>query len=131
MAILPNLYQLLVADSAVSAILGTAPMRFYRHGFAPQNVGAPYGTQRVIDATPENTMSETPYVDRCRVQVSLWSANNGADIETLWTLAAAVRNAIESRWHITDIRDMGRDPETNRVRIDLDVTIFNHRARED
>jgi hypothetical protein len=124
----PNLFALLRADSAVTAILGTAPMRFYRHGEAPQNVAAPYVTQRVIDGVPENHLDGLPPVDRCLIQVSLWSPNTGSDLTAFEVLCNAVRDCIEARWHITDAREMGRDPVTSRYRVDLDVTVFDHRA---
>lgn len=125
---LPNLYALLAADPAVTALLGTAPMRVYRHGTAPQKVSAPYVTQLMISGIPALALDDLPPVDTCRMQVSCWSDNDGAGATGINTLATAVRAAIESRWHITDIRDMGRDPETMRYRVDFDVTVFDHRA---
>lgn len=125
---LPSLYALLRADSAVTAILGSAPMRVYRHGAAPQGVTDPYVTQLVITAIPTLQLDDTPPADVCRIQVSCWSKNDGSGPTGINTLASAVRNAIEARWHITDIRDMGQDPDTMRHRVDLDVTVFDHRA---
>lgn len=123
---LPNLFSLLSASTAVKAIIGSNPVRVYRHGSAPQGVVAPYVTQIGVGQTPENDLSGTPPVDASRVQVSCWSDNTGTGSLGVETLASAVRRAIEPRWHILDVRDMGRDPETQRYRIDLDVRVFVH-----
>ena len=123
---LPNLFALLAASPAVTAIIGSNPARVYRHGAAPQGVVAPYVTQIGVGQTPENDLSGTPPVDSSRVQVSCWSDNTGTGSLGVETLASAVRRAIEPRWHILDVRDMGRDPETQRYRIDLDVQVFVH-----
>lgn len=124
---LPNLFGLLKNDSAVTAIIGSNPVRFYRHGSAPQGVIAPYVTQIAVDIVPENNLSDLPPADSCRVQVSCWSDNAGTGSAGVETLAQAVRDAIEPHHHITDIRDGGRDPETQRYRIDLDVTVWLNR----
>ena len=124
---LPNLYTLLRDASAVTAIIGSPP-RFYPHGSAPQNVAAPYVTQRVIDAVPDLVLDDRPPVDACRIQVSCWSDNAGTGSAGIMALAEAVRDAIEPTHHIVDIRDMGRDFETQRYRIDFDVSVWNASA---
>lgn len=124
---LPNLFPLIRDDNAITAIIGTNPVRFFRHGQAPQGVVAPYITHQAIDVVPENNLDSTPPVDSCRVQVSCWSDNAGAGSRGVETLAGLVRDAIEPYHHILDIRDMGQDPETQRYRIDLDVSVWNAR----
>lgn len=125
---LPNLFPLLHASSAVTALIGSAPMRFYRHGSAPQGVVAPYVTHRMITGNPANDMSDTPRADSCLVQVSCWSDNTGSGSSGIEVLATAVRNAIQERWDIEDFRDLVKDAETGRYRIDLDVRVFVHRS---
>jgi hypothetical protein len=127
---LPNLFPLLRDAAAVTAIIGTNPVRFYRHGFAPQGVVAPYVTHRSISLAPLNALSGLPLADAGRQQISCWSDNEGTGSTGVERLARAVRDAIEPRWDVLDIRDMGRDPETGRFRIDLDVQVFNHRPDE-
>ena len=123
---LPRIFDLLRADSVVTALLGTSPMRCYRHGAAPQNVAAPYVTEFVVTALPANQLSGLPPVDTCRLQVSCWSVNAGTGATGINAIASAVRVAIEARWHIDDVRDMGQDAETMRFRVDFDVTVFDH-----
>lgn len=128
MSILPSLASIVAGSAAVKAIIGTSPVRFYPLGAAPENVQAPYVTQRAIDVVPENTLSELPKVDSSRVQLSCWSDNTGTGPTSVQTLALALRDAIEPFHHILDIRDGGRDFETQRWRIDLDVAVWHQRA---
>lgn len=125
--LLPNLYPLVAAAPAITALIGSPP-RFYKHGKAPQGVVAPYATQRAATVTPENDLSDTPRVDGTRVQVSIWSVNSGAGAAGIETLAKAFRDALEPKYDVLDIRDMGQDAETSRYRIDIDVWVWNHRT---
>lgn len=124
---LANLFPLLRDASAVTAIIGTNPVRFYRHGSAPQGVIGPYVTHQVVDQPPENDLSGLPPADVARVQVSCWSENLGTGSKGIETLARAVRDAIEPKHYILDVRDMGQDIDTKRYRIDLDVQVWVHR----
>lgn len=126
--ILPSLASIVAASAAVKAIIGTSPVRFYPLGAAPQGVAAPYVTQQVIDSAPENTLSELPATDATRVQLSCWSDNTGTGVTSVQALALALRDAIEPYHHILAIRDLGRDFETQRWRIDIDVQVWNHRT---
>lgn len=131
MSVLPSLAEIIANSSAVKALIGTAPIRFYPLGAAPQGVAAPYVTHRAIDVVPQNTLSELPYTDGSRVQLSCWSDNTGTGVTGVQTLARALRDAIEPFHHVLAIRDMGRDFDTQRWRIDLDVSVWNHRETEE
>lgn len=117
---LPNLFPLVSSSVAVKALIGSSPVRFYRHGSAPQGVALPYVTHRSISGIPQNNLSGMPLADDARVQISCWS-NDPAEIEVL---ANAVRAAIEPTWHIQNFSDGGRDPETMNFRIDMDVQVW-------
>lgn len=127
--LLPTLYPIVAASSAVTNLIGSPP-RFYKHGRAPQQVVAPYATQRAVTVTPENDLTDTPRADYTRVQVSVWSVNSGTGATGVETLAKAFRDTFEPKYDVADIRDMGQDPETSRFRIDIDVIVWNHRANE-
>ena len=123
---LPNLFPLLKASAAVTAIIGSNPMRFYRHGSAPQGSTAPYVTHIAISMIPQNNLSGLPLADDSRVQISCWSNNTGTGSDGVETLYAAVREAIEPTCDILAVRDVGRDQETMRYRIDIDVQVWVH-----
>lgn len=124
---LPNLFPIFRDAPEITDIIGTSPVRFYRHGEAPQNVTAPYVTHLAVDVVPELILQGTPPIDSCRVQISCWSDNSGTGSSGIVTLATAVRDAIEQYHHVLVMRDMGRDFETQRYRIDLDVSVWLHR----
>lgn len=129
----PNFYPRFAANAGIVAILGN-PLRFYRHGSAPQatSTSAPdsriYATQISPDLAPENHLSGTPPVDRVRHTVSVWGANTGAGMEEAETLARLIRDELEPDHHVETVRDMGRDFQTQRYRFDIDVTVWNHRT---
>jgi hypothetical protein len=123
----PRIFATVVADSIVTAIIGTNPTRFYRHGSAPQNVIAPYATWFVIAGTPENNLSNTPPVDRYTIQVDAWSDNTGTGSTGVETLAEALRDCLEQIGHMTGVVVNTRDESTQRYRIGMQFDIWHDR----
>jgi hypothetical protein len=104
---LPPVYATLATDSSAADLLGD-PLRVWRHGAAPQGVSRPYVTWALVVATPENTLSETPGVDRCTVQIDCWSLQSAEVLQ----LASAVRDAVEPLAHMTGVVVDERERET-------------------
>lgn len=123
----PNLFPLLRSDSRVTDIIGSSPVRAYKHGDAPQAVAAPYVTWFVVSGTPENQLSGRPPVDAFQVQVDCWSDNTGTGVAGIETLAAAVRDAIEERWHMVSSPSFSRDPQTMRYRASMTFAVWQAR----
>lgn len=117
---LPPVFHLLTDDVAVAAIVG---MRIYRHGSAPQKVTQPYITWSAF-GTPQITLGERPRLDEYIVRVDCWS-NSDTEIEAL---GRACRDAIEGKFHVTQIDEVTRDRETMRYRLGLVYTHWMHRA---
>lgn len=109
---LPQVFPLLAGSPAVTALIGTNPVRAYRHGEAPQNVKAPYVTWSAPGGAPANAF-EGACADQFRVQVDCWS-DNDAGVEIL---AAAVRAALEPAAHLVAYLADERDTTTRRFRI--------------
>jgi hypothetical protein len=120
---LPNVFELLAGSSDVIALIGTDPVRAYRHGDAPQNVAVPYVAWSVVSGIPENQLDGTPKIDNFSVQLDCWSEGD----EEVDDLATAVRDAIEPENYLTSISPDNRDPETMRYRISLIFTFWTHR----
>ncbi|MDQ3288649.1 MAG: DUF3168 domain-containing protein [Pseudomonadota bacterium] len=123
---LPDVFSLLNV-AAVRAFVGTPP-RIYRHGQAPQDAVAPYITWFSVYGRPEITLSETPAVDNYTIQVDCWSNNTGTGSTQVNALAMAVRDTIEARFHVTAQSIDEQDFQTQRYRIGLQFTYFEHRA---
>lgn len=117
---LPSIYALLVADSAVSAAVGK---RVYRHGSAPQNVVKPYITWFVVYGMPELQISGNPDSDKDTVQVDVWS-DTDAEVESL---AYSVRSAFDNAGHAARIVQDTRDVDTRTFRISLEADVIRSR----
>lgn len=111
---LPAIFPLLSGASAVTDLIGTNPVRAYRHGRAPQTVTAPYVTWSAPGGYAENALGEA-CSDAFRVQVDCWS-DSPSEIETL---AGAVRDALEPGGHLIAYVDDSQDPTTDRYRISM------------
>lgn len=111
---LPAIFPLLSGDAAVTALVGTNPVRVYRHGAAPQNVTAAYVTWSAPGGFAENGLDGAK-ADVFRVQVDCWSPTD-AGVESL---ASAVRAAIEPAAHLVAYVANEQDTETQRYRISM------------
>lgn len=117
---LPNIYQILRTSNAVKAIVGTNPSRIYRHESAPQDGSKPYITWFIITGSPENTLSELPNIDQISVQLDCWhQTDSGVE-----SLAVAVRDAMETTSHMTNIVINEREPETKLYRIGMQFDVW-------
>lgn len=120
---LPPIFQLLKNSAEVKAIVGTNPPRIFRYNDVPQDTQRPYVSWFVIDAQPENSLSDLPTVDRMSVQVDCWHPTD-AGIERL---AQAVRDAIEPHAHMTGMPINARERETKLYRIALQFDFWHDR----
>lgn len=110
----PKILPLLKASSAVTAIIGNPP-RGYPHGEAPQDTTKPYVVWQGVALAPENTLSETPAVDRMPIQLTCWATTSAVAAE----LAKAVRDAIEPTAHMVGMPIDYRETETRLFGIGL------------
>lgn len=118
---LPPVYALLTGDPAVAALAGD---RVYAHGDAPQEVAAPYVTWQQIASVPEIDLSSVPDIDRATLQVNCLDAT-GAGCQAL---AQAVRAALETKGHVTNVPVDMRDQETRLYWIALEMDWFFNRS---
>lgn len=105
------------ASAPVKALIGASPVRCYPAGEAPQNVTLPYCTYQQIAGSPENYLNQLPDIDSGLVQIDVYAATT-ASARAVFT---ALRNAVEPVAYVTAVREDGKDPDTNRVRISIDT----------
>lgn len=117
---LPQVFQVLKASSAVTNIVGTNPPKIFKHGEAPQGTVSPYITWLLISGVPENNLSDPPPVDRQSVQID-WFHPTQAGVELL---GDAIRDAIEAVTHCTSYQFFPRDAETRNFRGSLDCDFW-------
>ncbi|WP_174990975.1 DUF3168 domain-containing protein [Pandoraea anapnoica] len=110
----PKVFKALSASAAVTDLVGTSPVRAYRHGSAPQGVASPYLTFSFPGGAPENAL-EGACADQFRAQVDCWSKDD-AEVELL---AAAVRAALEPYALCVGYVADERDAQTEKYRISM------------
>jgi hypothetical protein len=115
----PPVFQTLVNDSELSGLFEGRP-RVYRHGNAPQGAQRPYITWSATSIAPENTLSETPGIDRATVQVDVWCEQDALTVD----IAKAVRDAIEPYAHLISQPFDGWDLESKTYRMTLQFDWF-------
>lgn len=124
MSLFPDVFGLLNVP-AVQAFVGASRPRIYAHGSAPQAPASPYITWHTPDSVPENTLAETPAIDRASVQVDIWSNSEEAGAaREAERLALAVRDAIEAAHDIQQMFDGGQDASTMRFRFTIVFTYW-------
>lgn len=112
---LPPILTTLQASATVRSLLGARP-RVWRMGRAEQGGEKPYAVWQVVSGVPENTLSESPAIDRASVQIDVYSKVD-ADCEQI---AAAIRDQLETVTHMTGWRASEREEQTNLYRISMD-----------
>ena len=113
----PPIFQFVAASPAVTALLGTAPVRFWPFGEAPQGATLPYAVWQRVGGTPENYISNVPDADGYSIQVDVYAATGSS----ARAVAAALRDAIEPHAHIVGWRGESKDAETKHYRFGFDV----------
>lgn len=112
---LPPVTQILRADAATTALVGT---RIFRRGKAPAGIveqQVDYVTWFLVDNVPENNLSGRPASDRAIVQVDCWAVTDrGSE-----ALAIAARTALELHGHQTGQPVDGQDRDTGKYRFSL------------
>lgn len=111
------------ASASVQAVLGTAPMRLYLFGEAPQGGLKPYATWQTIGGSPENYINQAPDIDSFALQVDCW----GETAESARAVAQALRDVVEQHAHITAWRGESRDTATTLYRYSFDLTWWTPR----
>lgn len=110
---LPQVYQALFNDAAVSAIVAN---RIYRHANAPQSVSKPYIVWSLVGGFAENQLSDVPDIDLLPIQIDCYHQTDVGIVD----LAKAVRDAIEPLAHMINIPINERDEETKLYRISIE-----------
>lgn len=113
----------LKGDSQVSMYLGTAPLRVYPFGDAPDALTYPLATWQTVAGTPENNLSETPPVDRIAVQFDVYSKTAGE----CWAISEAIRDVLEPIGHMTYFGNTERAPDVRAYRQTLSFDFWLNR----
>jgi len=113
----PPIFAVCFAAAAVKVALGSAPLRLYLFGEAPQGVARPYAVWQTVGGAPENYLGQAPDLDSYTLQVDVYAdtATGARDA------AKALRDAIEPHAHIVRWGGESKDPDTDASRLSFDV----------
>jgi len=119
----PNIYSTLKASSAVTAIVGSSPMRAYGHGNAPQDTEKPYIVYSVYSGSPENNLSDIADIDLYSLQIDCYhQTDSGVE-----SLASAVRDSMEGIGYLTGVPIDEREQDTKLFRIAMQFDVWHSR----
>lgn len=102
---------------AVTALIGSAPVRLYPFGLQDDNVVYPYVVWQNVGGAAAMYLDKSPDVDSYSLQVDVYAKTVASSI----VVAKALRDAIEPHAYITRWGQQGRDPETKSYRYSFDV----------
>lgn len=122
--IAPPVFAIAAASPAVRAALGTAPVRVFPFGQAPEGVAYPYAVWQIVGGAPFVYLADLPEVDGFTTQIDIY-ARNGTDAERA---AAALRDAIEPVADITRWGGETIDVDTGSNRFSFDVSWTTERS---
>lgn len=119
----PPLFTILKNTPAVTALLGTAPLRVFPWGRAPQNVVKPYAVYSVYNANPENYLDQVPDIDNKGTQLSIYAAT----ADSLQSCYIAVRNALEPQAHMLSFATPDLDADTDLFSCRMEFDFWDER----
>lgn len=114
------IFQTCKADSAVTNLLGTSPVRLYEFGEAPQLVETPYVVWQVISGVPLNHLNARPNMDEVRIQIDIYGVK-AADVRAVQD---AILGAIEPAAHVVSYNGELTDKDTKLRRASFDVNWY-------
>lgn len=120
----PPVFPLAAGSAAVTALLGSNPVRVWPFGQAPQNETRPYAVHQLIYGAPANSMSCAPDVDNAGVQVDVY-AKTASDAREA---TSALRDAFEGAHNqVVAWNGESWDPPTGLYRVSFTVEFWTGR----
>lgn len=117
---IPPVFAILSATTAVTALLGSAPCRVYPYGAATQQPTYPYATWTIISGSPENLITGAPGIDQMSVQVDIWARTDASARAVM----VAVRDALEPVSTMTRFGSTERESATEAYRYSMDFDFW-------
>jgi len=103
----PPFFQVVSADIAVQALLGSTPCRVVPFGEVPAKMQKPYVAYS-FTTSPENTLSCAPDIDSHAIRVEFVGDSGSSVVDA----ARAIQVAVEPFAHVLSYSLLGRAPST-------------------
>jgi len=119
----PPVFETAAASPAVTALLGSSPMRFYLFGEASQATAKPYAVWQIVAGSSENYLANNPNIDHYVTQIDVYAttADGARDV------AEALRDAFQTAAYVTGWRGESRNSDTQLYRYSFDVEWWKYR----
>lgn len=125
---IPPIFTYATASTAVTALLGSAPTRFWPFGQAPQKgqlgYGEPYAVWQLVYGNPANYLGNLPDSDNTGIQVDAY-AINATQARSVMT---ALRDAFEPYGYVVAYNGEDRDAPSGLYRASLTVEFWTDRG---
>src|SRR5690606_20888435 len=99
----PAVFSYASASTAVKALLGSSPVRFWPFDVAPgpgsPGYGLPYATHQGVYGTPENTLSCSPDADLHGLQIDVY----GTTVTQCRSVVETLRSAMEPHGYVVSL----------------------------
>lgn len=121
----PPIFAVAAATPAVTALIGTNPVRIYLFGEATQATAKPYAVWQMVFGNPENYLAGVPDTDSYGIQIDVYG-NTAAQSRNV---ARALRDAFEAgdQAYVTGWNGEFKESETNLYRYSFTVEWFVYR----
>lgn len=124
----PSVFAYASASTAVKALLGTSPVRFWPFDIAPgpgkPGYAVPYATHQGVYGVPENTLSCVPVTDLHGVQIDAY----GSTVTQCRSVAEALRQAMEPYGYVVSLGGEEWDEPSGLYRSIFTVEFFVDRT---
>ncbi len=104
----PDIFTILKATPAVTALLGSNPIRFYPWASAPEKPVTPYATYGVFNGNPENYTDQAPDITRMGTQIDIWTST-AAQAQQIFN---AINAALNGVGHLISYQSTNSDDTT-------------------
>ena len=119
----PPVFALLAAASAVTAIIGSNPVRCYPGGEALQGTAAPYVVWQIVSNNVQAYLSGAPSGDNLRVQIDLYATSR----DQCAALLRQVQLTLDGAGYQVSYNVDEREPETRLWRMSVDYEFWVER----
>lgn len=121
----PPVFAIAAANPAVTAVLGTAPVRFWPFGHVPQNEVRPYAVHQLTYGSPDNSLSCVPTEDNFGVQIDAYART----VTDSRNVANALRDAFEDTYnHVVAWNGEFWEQATGLYRVSFTVEFWTERG---
>ncbi len=121
------MFTLASGSAAVTALIGSSPVRFWPFDRAPQKgtaaYGVPYAVHQLVYGSPENALACAPDIDSAAVQVDSYASTASEARE----VSNALQNSFESSGYAVAYNGELKDTPTGLYRVSVTYEFLVYR----